>query len=173
MPFVTGRFGTLDKSQSLSHKGIRASRHARNPHPIGGSGLRAMRVCVAHRTTARLVVGGRLSGYAGAEPGVIEEARLTIQAGRTVLAAGGYGGAAAAVAKRLRPQDFDMWAPDNYPEHADDTEVRIALDALEAAHAAVPSVRELDEAFLRTLTISHRPADIATATVRLLSQIAR
>ena len=39
MPFVTGRFGTLDKSQSLSHKGIRASRHARNPHPIGGSGL--------------------------------------------------------------------------------------------------------------------------------------
>ena len=30
---------TLDKSQSPSHKGIRLSRHAHNPHPIGGSGL--------------------------------------------------------------------------------------------------------------------------------------
>jgi len=41
MPFVTDRFGTFDKSQSLSHKGIRASRHAHSPQPIGGFGLRA------------------------------------------------------------------------------------------------------------------------------------
>ena len=39
MPFVTDRIGTLDKSQSLSHKGIRASRHAHSPQPIGGFGL--------------------------------------------------------------------------------------------------------------------------------------
>lgn len=134
--------------------------------------LAAMRVYVAGQTTARLIVGGRLVGYAGAEPGVVEEARRTIQAGRPLLAAGGYGGAAAAVAQRLRPHNFDAWAPDNYPEHADDAGVRGALDTLEAAFADVSPHHELDEALLRTLTISHRPADIATSTVRLLSQIA-
>ncbi len=137
-----------------------------------GKALTAMRAYVTDRTTARLIVGGRLTGYAGAEPGVIEEARLTIRAGRPLFAAGGYGGAAAAVAKRLRPQDFDSWAPDGYPEHAEDPGVRIALETLEAAYAAAPPVQELDEALLHTLTVSHRPADIATATVRLLSQIA-
>lgn len=134
--------------------------------------LTAMREYVANQTTARLVVGGRLTGYAGAEPGVVEEARLTIQARRPLLAAGGYGGAAAAVAQRLRPQDFDNWAPDGYPQHADDAEVFAALNALESAYAASNPARELDESLLRTLTISHRPADVATATVRLLSQAA-
>lgn len=48
-----------------------------------------MREHVASETRACLVVGGRLAGYVGAEPGVIDEARLTIQAGRLLLAAGG------------------------------------------------------------------------------------
>ncbi len=134
--------------------------------------LTAMREYVANHTSARLIVGGRLVDYAGAEPGVVEEARLTIQAGRPLLAAGGYGGAAAAVARRLRPQDFDTWAPDNYPRHTDEVGVRAALDVLEAAYAATPPIQELDQGLLRTLTIGHRPADIATATVRLLSQVA-
>ena len=116
----------------------------------------------------RLVV----AEVAGVEPGVIEEARLTIQAGRPLLAAGGYGGAASAVAQRLRPQDFDDWAPSGYPLHAEDAEVTVALDALGDAYAATGATSVLDETLLRTLTISHRPADIASATVRLLSQVA-
>ncbi|MBX3099584.1 MAG: hypothetical protein KF761_08390 [Salinibacterium sp.] len=139
----------------------------------GPSGaLTAMREYVANNTTARLIVGGRLADYAGVEPGVIEEARLTIQAGRPLLAAGGYGGAASAVAQRLRPQDFDDWAPSGYPLHAEDAEVTVALDALGDAYAATGATSVLDETLLRTLTISHRPADIASATVRLLSQVA-
>lgn len=153
-----------------------------DPVPIAGAlsgasnhrtsdALTAMREYVANHTTARLVVGGRLAGYAGDQPGVIEEARLTIQAGHPLLAAGGYGGAAAAVVKRLRPQNFDGWMPDNYPQHAEDTDVGIALDALEAAHTVAAQEDELDKALLRMLATSHRPADIATATVRLLSQL--
>lgn len=139
----------------------------------GGSSeaLTAMRKYTAAQTDARLVVGGRLVDYAGAEPGIVEEARLTIETGRTLLAAGGYGGAAAAVARRLRPEDFDAWVPDNYPAHGDDAGVLAALERLEATLSDNPPAQELDEVLLRNLSISHRPADVATATVRLLSQI--
>lgn len=131
--------------------------------------LTAMRQYVTNTTTARLIVGGRLTGYSGREPGVIEEARLTIQAGYPLFAAGGYGGAAAAVAHRLRPHYFDSWAPEGYPMHADDAAVCAALDTLEATFRDADPETEFDEGLLRTLTISHRPADIASATVRLLS----
>ncbi len=134
-----------------------------------GNALTAMREYVASETTARLIVGGRLAGYVGAEPGVIEEARLTIQSGRLLLVAGGYGGAAAAVAQRLYPQSFDGWAPGAYPAHAQDAQVEVALDALQAAYASADFGPRLDEELSRLLTISHRPADIARAAVRLLS----
>lgn len=134
--------------------------------------LTAMREYVARETTARLVVGGRLAGYVGAEPGVIEEARLTIQSGGLLLVAGGYGGAAAAVAQRLYPHSFDGWAPATYPAHAQDAQVAVALDALHDAYASAAFGPHLDEELSRLLTISHRPADIARATVRLLSAAA-
>lgn len=91
--------------------------------------------------------------------------------GRGLLIAGGYGGATATVAKRLRPQDFSDWVPEDYPRHAEDGDVRAALDAVEADYASAPSDKQLDEALLRVLATSHRPADIATATVQLLSQL--
>lgn len=133
--------------------------------------LTAMRKYVANRTTARVVVGGRLTDYTGAEPGVIEEARLTIQAGRPLLAAGGYGGAAAAVARRLRPQDFEGWAPENYPLHAEDGPVDVALGVLADVYAASLPPSTFDESLLHVLAVSHRPGDIATATVQLLSRV--
>lgn len=136
-----------------------------------GHALTAMREYVASETTARLVVGGRLVDYAGTEPGVIEEARLTIQAERLLLVAGGYGGAAAAVAQRLHPQYFVGWAPEGYPAHAQNTEVSAALEAVRDAYVSTDVKRAPDEELLRLLTISHRPADIARATVRLLSQL--
>lgn len=139
------------------------------PSPDAAVALTAMRGYVARTSAARLIVGGRLSGYSGAEPGVIEEARLTIHAGRPLLAAGGYGGAAAAVAQRLRPQDFRSWVPDDYPCHAHDPEVARALDELSDANARAGANDMFDEELLHLLTISHRPADIARATVRLLS----
>lgn len=136
-----------------------------------GEALTAMREYVANNTTARIIVGGRLADYVGTEPGVVEEARLTIQAGRLLLVAGGYGGAAAAVAQRLYPQYFEGWAPEKYPAHTQNTEVSAALDALSDAYENTGVNQALEEELLRLLTISHRPADIARATVRLLSQL--
>lgn len=135
--------------------------------------LTAMREYVAGETTARLIVGGRLSGYAGVEPGVIEEARLTIQSGRLLLVAGGYGGASAAVARHLFPRPFDGWAPGAYPAHTQDADVAAALDVLRDAYLRAVLDSRLDEELLQLLTISHRPADIASATVRLLTEAAK
>ncbi|QPE05506.1 hypothetical protein IT882_05675 [Microbacterium schleiferi] len=103
---------------------------------------------------------------------MVEEARLTIQSGRLLLVAGGYGGAAAAVAQRLYPQFFDGWAPGAYPADGEDAQVLVALDALHDAYASAAIGPHLDEELLRLLTISHRPADIARATVRLLTEAA-
>lgn len=133
------------------------------------SALTAMREHVATETTARLIVGGRLAGYVGAEPGVIEEARLTIQSGHLLLVAGGYGGAAAAVAQRLYPQYLEGWMPDAYPAHVQDAEVASALDVIRDAYVSAALDARLDEELLRLLITSHRPADIALATVRLLA----
>jgi hypothetical protein len=137
-----------------------------------GNALTVMRAYVSKETTARLIVGGRLTGYAGAEPGVIEEARLTVQSGRLLLVAAGYGGAAASVAQRLSPQYFDGWTPQAYPAHAQDAEVTAALDILHEAYMSAASMPHLDEELHQLLTVSHRPADIARATVRLLSEAA-
>jgi hypothetical protein len=134
--------------------------------------LTAMRKYVARETTARLVVGGRLAGYVGAEPGVIEEARLTIQCGGLLLVAGGYGGAAAAVAQRIWPQYYEGWAPRAYPAHAQDPEVTAALDVLLDVYLSAAIDPHLDEELKQILAISYRPADIARATVRLLSEAA-
>lgn len=134
--------------------------------------LTAMRRYVSDEAAARLIVGGRLTGLEGRVPGVIEEARLSWEIGRPVLAAGGYGGAAAAIARRLRPNDFDGWAPTDFPSGADDGSVMMALDKAIRAHAVHPQPRlDADDALLRTITISHRPGDVATAAVQLLSRI--
>lgn len=135
-----------------------------------GNALTAMREYVANEITARLIVGGRLAGYMGSEPGVIEEARLTIQSGHLLLVAGGYGGAAAAVARHLFPRYFEGWAPATYPARSQAREIIAALEKLRDAYVSATLEPHLDDGLLQLLTISHRPADIARATVRLLSE---
>ena len=60
---------------------------------------------------ARVVLGGRVSGQAGLFPGVVEEAVLAIEAGVPLFLLGGFGGAAAAVARGIRgeaPQELTL-----------------------------------------------------------------
>lgn len=124
--------------------------------------LTAMRTQVSERTDARIILGGKLTGFQGSEPGVIEEARLTVQAGKALYVAGGYGGAAAAVARALGFDSFD-WAPKDIPAGADTEEVQDALDRLRTAYTSAKPDDGLSGEQRRVLAVSHRPANIATA----------
>lgn len=80
------------------------------PAPGGGTAgsaarardLSAMRELMTRDTDARILLGGRSFGQSGRWPGVVEEAFHAVRAGQPMLVAGGFGGAAAAVASAVR-----------------------------------------------------------------------
>jgi hypothetical protein len=65
----------------------------------------AMREAMTANSDARIILGGRLEEFSGRWPGVVEEAYLTLKAGRPLDVAGGLGGAASVVADLLRERD--------------------------------------------------------------------
>lgn len=69
--------------------------------------LTAMRRAMEKAVAGRVLIGGQVSGYRGAMPGVIEEALNTLEARNLLIALGGFGGAArdAAIALGLLAQD--------------------------------------------------------------------
>lgn len=131
--------------------------------------LTAMRSFVARNTDARVLVGGRLEGYQGAEPGVIEEARLSAEAGGTLLVAGGFGGAAAAVARALGAFREGDWSGSDFPIGKESKEVEFALGQLIESAPSFECATSEQAELQRTLSVSHRPADIAASVVQLLS----
>jgi len=129
--------------------------------------LTALRQYISSISHARVVVGGQLSGYQGSMPGILEEAMIALRAGQPLYAAGGFGGAAAAVAKSLGYDDL-AWAPSDYPAHIDDAQN--ALDQLtELAKADLP-VDGLEAADRSQLATTHRPGDIAALVVSGLAR---
>jgi SLOG-like protein/TIR domain-containing protein len=85
-------------------------------------GLSAMRRMITDLSDARLVLGGKLTGFSGLVPGVVEEACLSLAAGKPLFLAGGYGGAARAVCDLLlgKPRDefTDAWQQAAVPDFA-------------------------------------------------------
>jgi hypothetical protein len=71
--------------------------------------LTALRRFAVAQTDARIALGGACTGVAGAEPGIVEEARLSLAAGAPVVALAGFGGAAADLGRWLRPDDHPRW----------------------------------------------------------------
>ncbi|WP_040337142.1 hypothetical protein [Candidatus Blastococcus massiliensis] len=145
-------------------------RPAGRPPPDPPSALTGLRRHMTAITAARVVVGGRLTGYKGRGPGVVEEAALAVDAGLPVYAAGGFGGAALCVARALGA-DPDRWAPPGLPVGADDDGARQALDALAETIASRGAARDgLDEDQRRALAATHRPGEIASLAVLGLSR---
>jgi hypothetical protein len=64
--------------------------------------LTAMREQLLRGVDAVVVAGGKVTGYLGNMPGVVEELLLALDRGIPVYVLGGFGGAAAAVAEALR-----------------------------------------------------------------------
>jgi hypothetical protein len=63
--------------------------------------LSAMREIITRNTDARVVLGGKLTGFAGLMPGVVEEVLLAIRRRQPLFIAGGFGGAAQLVADAI------------------------------------------------------------------------
>jgi hypothetical protein len=133
------------------------------------SGLRRF---MATRTSAQVLVGGQLTGFRGAMPGIIEEAIAAISAGHPVYFAGGFGGAAAAAARILAIDDFG-WLPPNLPATDEDPRTESSLESLRAL-AEDKSWSGIDNGLdgeqSRLLAASHRPGEIASLVVLGLSR---
>jgi hypothetical protein len=65
-------------------------------------GLTAMRELITTSSQARLVLGGKMAGFAGLVPGVVEEAWISLVQRKPLFLVGGFGGAARAVCDLLR-----------------------------------------------------------------------
>jgi hypothetical protein len=64
------------------------------PPDVVAHSLTSMRKTVTDMSDARVILGGKRRGFVGAMPGILEEAMLTVEAGKPVFLAGGFGGLA-------------------------------------------------------------------------------
>ena len=78
------------------------SRPVHDPGPEEwATGLTAMRRVMREATTARIVMGGRVSDYMGDMPGIAEEALLSLQARQPLFLIGGFGGCTRDIAETI------------------------------------------------------------------------
>ncbi len=69
------------------------------PKDLWPDALTAMRRYVTSNADARILIGGRTTRYFGRMPGTTEEALTSFEAGQPLFVAGGFGGAAAPIAR--------------------------------------------------------------------------
>lgn len=140
--------------------------------PQAAQALTALRWHMTQLTDARVVVGGRLTGYKGDIPGAIEEATFAVGEGHPTYAAGGFGGAALSIA-RVLGADPDPWAPPGVPAGADDTGAVKGLEGLAkmiGKLGGAPPLDGLDDGQRSALAATHRPGEIASLVVLGLSR---
>jgi hypothetical protein len=164
-----GRLVTLDLNGTpISWKQGRKQAGAPIEDPdVQRKALTGLRRHLASSTDAQVLLGGQLSGFQGATPGLIEEAVLAIEASHPVYLAGGFGGAAAAAAKALGVDAFD-WLPESMPAGASDPLVASSLRLLSDTaldQGWTPHHDGLTAEENRILASSHRPGEIASLVV--------
>ena len=72
--------------------------------------LTALRQYMTSNTDGRILIGGKRAGFQGEMPGLLEEALYSLEAGRPLYLAGGFGGITHDIALRLRIDD-GKWVP--------------------------------------------------------------
>ena len=92
---------------------------SRPPEPgEWAAGLTVMRERMNADTDARIVAGGRVEGFFGDLPGVAEEARIAVCAGRPLFILGGFGGCGADIAQAIGLAEFRGIGPREWAQHA-------------------------------------------------------
>lgn len=129
-------------------------------------GLTMLRTRLTDWTDARVLIGGKLEGFMGAMPGIVEEAALAVAAGQPVYLAGGFGGATGMLAAAA----FDInsligWEGNDVP-----------AETVNHARAAVATGLPNNGLSLeqnRRLAMTYRPSEVAWLVATGLQQIAR
>lgn len=86
--------------------------------------LTEMRECSIKRSDARICAGGKLTGYNGKMPGILEEIHLAIKLKKPLFLLGGFGGVVSAVCctidtKKLQPPLTKEWQEENNSSYSD------------------------------------------------------
>lgn len=135
---------------------------------VAGS-LTNMRRYVTSATSARVLIGGKVTGYMGRMPGLFEEALMALEKRQPLYVAGGFGGAAAAIAMAFGYDDYS-WAPRDFPDGMQsDAGAQEALAVLRRS-AADAVDNGLSDEERSQLAATHRAGDIASLVVRGLSR---
>lgn len=135
-------------------------------HVDSKDALTAMRKFTSEVTDARVILGGKVAGFAGVVPGVAEEAALTVAQGKALFIAGGFGGAATLVGRLAHP-DLYTWLPSELPTGLTPAVESSVSDLLPRQYAE--DGLTADERAL--LAQSNRPADVATLAILGLSRL--
>jgi hypothetical protein len=127
------------------------------------SSLSAMRHAAILQIQGRLLIGGRRTGYEGVMPGVLEEALLSIEAGKPVFLAGGFGGVTHDIVRAVDP-GAAAWLP-AFSEEANNEGCDSGVEMLRRAIANrgwTALSNGLDDAENARLASTHRPSEIAS-----------
>lgn len=130
--------------------------------------LTAMRRYLIKHTQGRLMIGGKRSGFQGRQPGLVEEALMTLDAKQPLYLAGGFGGASADIA-RAAGMKMDWLIPDPDAD-APDPRLTQGLKDVEDTVTANPLITGLDPDDRVALACTHRPSEIATLVSRGLGR---
>lgn len=128
--------------------------------------LTAMRKVTSEVSDARVILGGKVAGFAGMFPGVAEEAALTATQGKALFIAGGFGGAATLVGRLAHP-DLYAWLPRELPAGLTPV-VEASVSELLPRQYAEDGLTDDERALLAQ---TNRPADVATLAILGLSRL--
>ncbi len=122
--------------------------------------LSSMRRMVTASTGGRILLGGRVTGFVGDLPGVVEEFLVSVDAGQPVYLAGGFEGAAGdiAVESVLRGNAWAPARPDPDKRYAAAMEVVRSVPKDRIARSLDNGLTEEEQ---RRLAVTHRASEIA------------
>ncbi|UWQ83116.1 hypothetical protein [Leisingera caerulea] len=125
--------------------------------------LTGLRTFMTANTDARIVIGGKRAGFQGSMPGIFEEVLFSLERKQPLYLAGGFGGAALDVIRKMRPE-YAEWFPPAHDMPVPDDRFLTALERIEEIVSAVQwdgFENGLSEDENRLLSASYRPSEIA------------
>lgn len=150
----------LDREQALT------------PEIVAGS-LTAMRKTVTGMSDARVILGGKRRGFVGAIPGILEEAMLTIDAGKPVFLAGGFGGLAFDLAETVGGVPEAALAALKVGMASASEALSSVRPALRGNKAEILARDRLTDSERAHVALSHRASEVASMIVTALGRLAK